>query len=281
MAQRRAAVALALPALAAGHGAVTIPPPRNALDADLPPWNGPVPSPIPFGEGATRSDFWCASPSASAAGGASALNLTGQSGQACYWFSNGCQIGCDECDGNTRGPVPKFIMPGNKFPADWDPYAAPGLVPDPTYVQPNIFGNSTPVSPGGSGQSICPQKRARATICDPRLRTININAPCGSLTDYYYYSPWRAPGSAPVLDPCGAAGGRRPGQGNGGAGAAYANTTHAKLADLGTTLPPRPSGTVFESNSVVEVAFTTSAFHGGGYSCKSDTVFPVQPAQSG
>eukprot|EP01045_Picozoa_sp_COSAG04_P014120 COSAG04_NODE_1041_length_8586_cov_3.921998_1_plen_29_part_10 len=27
----RAAVALALPALAAGHGAVTIPPPRNAL----------------------------------------------------------------------------------------------------------------------------------------------------------------------------------------------------------------------------------------------------------
>ena len=168
-------------------------------------------------------------------------------------------------------------MPGGKFPADWDPYAAPGLVPDPSYVQPNIFGNSTPVSPGGSGQSICPQKRARATICDPRLRTININAPCGSLTDYYYYSPWRAPGSAPVLDPCGAAGGRRPGQGNGGAGAAYANTTHAKLADLGTTLPPRPSGTVFESNSVVEVAFTTSAFHGGGYSCKNGTVFPVQP----
>jgi hypothetical protein len=27
---------------AAGHGAVVRPPPRNAVDRDLPPWNGPV-----------------------------------------------------------------------------------------------------------------------------------------------------------------------------------------------------------------------------------------------
>ena len=40
------------------HGAVTIPPPRNAIDADLPPWNLTVPElPIPF-------EFWCPSPSA-------------------------------------------------------------------------------------------------------------------------------------------------------------------------------------------------------------------------
>ena len=64
----------------------------------------------------------------------------------------------------------------------------------------------------------------------------------------------------------GAAGGRRPGQGNGGAGAAYANTSRARLADLGSTLPARPSGTVWRAGSVAEVAFTTSAFHGGGYS---------------
>ena len=24
--------------------------------------------------------------------------------QACYWFSNGCSIGCPTCDGSTRGP---------------------------------------------------------------------------------------------------------------------------------------------------------------------------------
>eukprot|EP01043_Picozoa_sp_COSAG02_P015918 COSAG02_NODE_689_length_18462_cov_36.417470_4_plen_242_part_00 len=70
-----------------GHAAVTIPSPRNAIDADLWPWNSTVPSPLPFGEKTDRAQFWCASPSASAAGGSSLLNLTGQSGQACYWFS--------------------------------------------------------------------------------------------------------------------------------------------------------------------------------------------------
>ena len=39
--------------------------------------------------------------------------MSGANGQSCFWFSNGCSIGCDECDGNTRGPVPKFIYVGN------------------------------------------------------------------------------------------------------------------------------------------------------------------------
>lgn len=116
-------------------------------------------------------------------------------------MQNGCQIRCDSCDGNTRGPVPKFIFADGEPPEDWDVWGAPGLVPDPRYPQPNHFGNSTPVSPGGSGQTICPSRKPKATICEPALRTININAPCGSSSDYYYYSPWRAPGSAPVLDP--------------------------------------------------------------------------------
>ena len=88
------------------------------------------------------------------------------------------------------------------------------------------------------------------TICDPRLRTSNTQAvwpltltptlnlththththtltlprtvshtptastqaECGGAEDIYYYSPWRAPGAAPVIDPCGAAGGRFAGQ---------------------------------------------------------------------
>jgi hypothetical protein len=25
-----------------------------------------------------------------------------------FWFSNGCAIGCEACDGDTRGPIPKF-----------------------------------------------------------------------------------------------------------------------------------------------------------------------------
>ena len=31
-----------------GHGAVTFPPPRNAVDRNLPPWNSGVPVPAPF-----------------------------------------------------------------------------------------------------------------------------------------------------------------------------------------------------------------------------------------
>merc|ERR1711937_810351 len=28
--------------------------------------------------------------------------LTASNGQSCYWFSNGCTVGCDECDGTTN-----------------------------------------------------------------------------------------------------------------------------------------------------------------------------------
>lgn len=48
----------------------------------------------------------------------------------------------------------------------------------------------------------------------------------------YYYSPWRAPGSAPVFDPCGMAGGTT--NPHGMFGAEYVNTTHAKVGDLGS-----------------------------------------------
>ena len=71
------------------------------------------------------------------------------------------------------------------------------------------------------------------------------------------YSPWRAPGSAPVIDPCGVAGGRIPGQGPGGFGAGFQNTTNSKLGDLGSkTLKPRPTGVKWAAGSVVDVAWT-------------------------
>lgn len=112
---------------------------------------------------------------------------------------------------------------------------------------------------------IC-SKPLNATICDPNQRTVNTRAvstlpkllceecacigsphlsqamppylllyflhaqPCGSDEDYFFYSPWRRPGSAPVIDSCGTAGGRIPGQGDGGFGAAFVNTTHAKVS---------------------------------------------------
>ena len=48
----------------------------------------------------------------------------------------------------------------------------------------------------------------KPTICKASLRTVNSQAVCGSAEDVYYWAPWRAPGSAPVIDACGSAGGR-------------------------------------------------------------------------
>ena len=172
-------------------------------------------------------------------------------------FSNGCAIGCDSCDGTSRGP-----LPGEKNGSSWRGCS----------------------KRDASGEwmakcNLCPEKNVSATICDPKLRTINSQAPCGSPTDYYYYSPWRAPyapahlprcpqpepapppvrialyafvrkltvthaptavcfrharvrrGSAPVFDSCGRAGGHLPPAMSGKAsfGGVYINTTHAKL----------------------------------------------------
>jgi len=82
----------------------------------------------------------------------------------------------------------------------------------------------------------------------------------------FFYSPWRAPGYAPVIDSCGVAGGRIPGQGPGGFGAVFQNTTSARLGDVGSrTLKVHDTGVVWAAGSKVEVAWTLQANHGGGY----------------
>ena len=42
-----------------GHGAITYPPSRNAIDSNMMPWAGKVPTPVPF-------EPWCPMPSADA-----------------------------------------------------------------------------------------------------------------------------------------------------------------------------------------------------------------------
>ena len=96
---------------------------------------------------------------------------------------------------------------------------------------------------------------------------MNTKAVCGSADDYLFHSPWRAPGYAPVIDSCGTAGGRMPGQGPGGYGAVYTNTTDSKIGDLGSkTLKVRDTGVVWKAGVHYEVAWTIQANHGGGYS---------------
>jgi len=202
-----------------GHGAVTYPPPRNAVDKDLAPWNQPVPIHPPSVESKTGL---CPSPDRNG-------KVTAQNGQSCFWFSNGCSIGCDVCDGSSRGPIPNS--------------------PDPKWKRKfNTCNNSV----------------VKATVCDPKYRTVNTGVECGAADDWYYYSPWRSPGNAPVFDACGMAGGHKPP--DGGFGGIYVNTTHAKLGDKGSlVLPAAPSGTVWKAGESYEVSWTIEANHGGGY----------------
>ena len=43
------------------------------------------------------------------------------------------------------------------------------------------------------------EKEVKATNCDPSTRTVNTGAECGADDDWYYYSPWRAPGPIRLL----------------------------------------------------------------------------------
>jgi len=233
------------------HSAITIPPPREAVDSDEKPWGGDVPYPLPF-------EPWCPFPSRQAAGHDS-RNISGANGQACFWFSNGCAIGCDACDGNTRGPIPSFECVEDQSKDSCD------VVPTPNHQI--KFGPQAPVCGPLAPQPRAPGNSMNATICDPKLRTVNTGAECGGSEDFFFYSPWRAPGYAPVIDSCGTAGGRLPGQGAGGYGAEYVNTTHVKIGDLGSkTLKARPTGVSWVAGQEYEVAWTLQANHGGGYS---------------
>eukprot|EP01051_Picozoa_sp_SAG22_P017239 SAG22_NODE_2612_length_2381_cov_2.086766_3_plen_244_part_00 len=149
-------------------------------------------------------------------------------------------VGCDRCDGSSRGPIP-------------------GQGGGPATSPPTGIGRNK-VGPNGVVCNASNANGLKPTMCDPKLRTINQAAACGGPEDWYFFSPvsaatasesfpraaqctgarksrltrrpllrpqWRAPGAAPVLDACGVAGGHQPP--NGRFGGIYVNTTHAKL----------------------------------------------------
>ena len=112
----------------------------------------------------------------------------------------GHQIGCDKPDGATRGA---FIWKTTN-PHTNEPGCDCGEVPctkthgdcvaDGWWVQ--KFGGSDGVGcPTADGTPYDgPPSKAKATICSKELRTINTDAECGADNDWWYYTPWRAPG---------------------------------------------------------------------------------------
>jgi hypothetical protein len=97
-------------------------------------------------------------------------------------------------------------------------------------------------------------------LLDPIYRTTNQHTVPGSVEDFYKFNPWRAPGNAPVYDPCGMAGGSSIPRFNAGE---YNTTIYAKQGDLGSkVLKPHPSGTVWKRGTIVHARWQQSANHG-------------------
>eukprot|EP00729_Bicosta_minor_P010877 gene10877-35269_t len=193
-------------AVVVGHGAMTFPTPRNAIDATLPPfkdWKYPCDA---THKGADCKMTFCsdgencqgACPKSAHNGQLDAL--TANNGQSCYWFSNGCMVGCDECDGTNNhvghgaqsflynGMTASELKAKNITINPWNPPAGWCDV------------RNEDGSKKCKGNLHSPKFTIKPTICDPKLRTMNTQAECGGPADFYYFSPWRAPGAAPVID---------------------------------------------------------------------------------
>lgn len=169
----------------------------------------------------------------------------GCSGEACGWFSEGCAIGC-KCNGKTNGTVT-----GQGGIA---PYATPSMMNCPHPIEP-VLGSGSP------------------------LRTWNMELK-STRGDWTKYFPWRAPGSATPIDPCGvntdAPGGPWPDapdwiadiigrwqddHGLGGRAAGYPRGF--KGTDIKQPKDVEPA--MWEAGSTITVSHAYSINHGGGY----------------
>ena len=150
----------------------------------------------------------------------SCANITGdtcENGQASFWYSQGCFIGCPECD--------------------------------------HISGRRQ--------TDLCGLGK-KATVNDNKFLTVLRNVTAFAPSDIYRHNPWRAPGSAPVADACGYAGGTPWGP-NGPEAGDYVNTTYAHHGMAGTDLPAMPTGTSWTIGAEATVSWNVRNNHGGGY----------------
>ena len=183
-------------AAVAGHGTMVSPLPRNAVDRIL-----------PYYERSPKHPCSCA-------------NVSGAPcdiGQSCYWYSQGCTIGCPTCD--------------------------------------SVSGRRQVDLCGLGWGATLPSK----------YRTVNRDSVPGSKFDIYKHNPWRSPGSAPVVDACGLAGGT-PWSANVSEWGDYVTTPYAKHGAKGSELKPLGApATIWRRGGTAEVTWQVVANHGGGY----------------
>lgn len=105
-----------------------------------------------------------------------------------------------------------------------------------------------------AGLGKCCNTTSEPTVTDPKFRTYQDLF--GKFDVGFRYSPWRSPGLAPVIDPCGVAGGEEPG----------ASISGFQPGARGSKVLPRGKGPVWLAGSTQEVSWSLYANHGGGYS---------------
>lgn len=153
-------------------------------------------------------------------------------GQPCLWWSQACSIGCDKCATDAGGTIP---LTGNKPHADKIGFRT-------------RYCNST----------------LNATL-PKHAWTMNTAATEGGTTDSYRFNPWRAPGYAPISDPCGQAGGKFK-QTPVGGDSAYTQTEYAAMGDYGSkVLAPSATKAQWKAGTSQEVMWGIRYNHGGGY----------------
>ena len=203
MAMRVALVLAPFAELVAGHGAMTFPKPRNSYDGELAPWSdwGYPCDDTHKNENCTIAGVvgvdakhfaeigGACSISAHKPGVKGALNAS--NGQACYWFSNGCTVGCDACDGTTSHVGhgrQTFLYKGMDIAA----LRAKGItIPNPFSPKP---GDLVMDPKSKAGISIVPgcapsgRNGQKATICASSLRSINTQVGLYSIVTLQYSS---------------------------------------------------------------------------------------------
>jgi hypothetical protein len=224
-----------------GHNSMIIPVPRNAMDGSDPAMKG---------GGTVKGGLTCTCANdADCAMGSSRKN--GGAGQPCLWWSQGCSIGCPYCLTDPRHPDNNGTIPTKA-----------------------ITGNAPHADKAGFRKSYCANPTTKSVL-PKEYWTMNIHAIPGAVNDSYQYNPWRAPGSAPVIDPCGQAGGKYKQTPVGGASVfGTVNVTGTRgqqtlqMGDLGSVvLPPTDPNKVpkWKAGSTPRVAWGMRFNHGGGY----------------
>lgn len=127
-----------------------------------------------------------------------------------------------------------------------------------------VFGNfadngwyTNNVNPKGDPERI--EIPGEPTLCEQRMLTTAVGGHACTDLDPFRRRPWRAPGTAPILSPCGVYGGGPPC----GVEGAYGCDTKGLDAD-GRDLPPT-ARTAWQRGGTARVAWAIQANHGGGY----------------